>query len=122
MTLVDKTTGQTRYSGEVKMNNTAVTTHYPAQSVIKLTYDGGVWRSDFYNINSSLSRANTTASASFLPILMGNHATSTATRNSTGYKDVTRFAYQPSTQTLKVGQVSASKYTGTGVSIGEIPN
>lgn len=115
MTLVDKTTGQTRYSGTVKMNNTAVTTHYPAQSVIKLTYDGTDWRSDFYNTNYSLYRANTTASASFLPILMGDHATSTATRNSTGYKDVTRFAYQPSTQTLKVGQVSASKYTGSGV-------
>lgn len=115
LTLVDKVTGQTRYSGEVKMNNSPVTTHYPANSIIKLTYDGTDWRSDFYNTNTYLQRANTTASASFLPILMGNHATSTAPRSSTGYKDVTRFAYQPSTQTLKVGQVSASRYTGSGV-------
>lgn len=123
LTLVDKTTGQTRYSGEVKMNNSPVTTHYPVNSVIKLTYDGADWRSDFYNTNTndSFKRTNTTTVTAFLPILIGN-ATATTSRNSTGYKDAGRFAYQPSTQTLKVGQVSASKYTGTGVSIGEIPN
>lgn len=122
LTLVDKTTGQTRYSGAVKMNDSPVTTHYPANSIIKLTYDGTNWRTDFYNTNTYLERSNTTASASFLPILMGNHATTTAKRTSSGYKDVTRFAYQPSTQTLKVGQVSATKYIGAGVSTGEIPD
>lgn len=32
----------------VYMNATRVTTHYPAATVIKMTYDGGAWRTDNY--------------------------------------------------------------------------
>ena len=37
----------------VYLNNTRVTTHYPAASVIKMTYDGGAWRTDNYDSNSN---------------------------------------------------------------------
>lgn len=36
----------------VYMNNTRVTTHYPANTVIKMTYDGTYWRTDNYDSNN----------------------------------------------------------------------
>lgn len=100
---------------------TRVTGHYPKNSIIFMTFDGSYWRTAGWYNTSYLNRTNTTTITSFLPILIGN-ATGTATKTSSGHKDAEHFAYQPSTQTLKVGQVSASKYTGTGVSTGEIPD
>lgn len=37
----------------VYLNNTRVTTHYPAASVIKMTYDGSAWRSDYYSVSNT---------------------------------------------------------------------
>ena len=38
---------------KVKINNTDVTDQYPKDTVIKLTYDGGAWKSDNYNSDTN---------------------------------------------------------------------
>lgn len=46
-------TGSQTAAIPVYLNNTRVTTHYPAASVIKMTYDGSAWRSDYYSVSNT---------------------------------------------------------------------
>lgn len=44
---------QTTAAIPVYINATRVTNHYPAQTVIRMTYDGTAWRTDNYNSNTN---------------------------------------------------------------------
>ena len=58
--------GGTTGAKAVYINNTRVTTHYAANSVIKMTYDGSYWRADAYWDGNTKNTAGSTESASKL--------------------------------------------------------
>lgn len=83
LTFADNTTST---AIPVYAGNTRLTTHYPANSVLIMTYDGTNWRTNpFYNVNTLL---RTYASSTNLDVpLLGQSSAASATAAWTTYSD-----------------------------------